>query len=210
MTLDWNSRTTWRVLVALLLALGVMWIALSREITNVAAIVDDPPALPRKGFVAPDFELETLDGRTIALSDLRGQVVLINFWATWCPPCRAEMPAIQQVYERYRDQGFEVLAVNLQEQDAQMSAFVEERELTFPILPDRDGSVSNVYRVTSIPTTFFVDRTGTIQEIIVGGPLPHALIESKVTALLAQSAMHLTEPSILGQRSGGRPLAVAG
>jgi peroxiredoxin len=186
MALDWNSRTTWQVLVGLLLALGAVWIALSREPTNVAAIVDDPPALPQKGFAAPDFELETLSGRTIALSELRGQVVLINFWATWCPPCRAEMPAIQQVYEQYRDQGFEVLAVNLQEQDAQMSAFVEERGLTFPILPDRDGSVSLVYRVTSIPTTFFVDRSGIIQEIIVGGPLARALIESKVTALLAQ------------------------
>jgi peroxiredoxin len=186
MTLDWNSRTTWQALIVLLLALGVTWIVLSREPANVAAIVDDPPALPQEGFVAPDFALEALDGRTIALSELRGQVVLINFWATWCPPCRAEMPAIQQVYEQYRDQGFEVLVVNVQELDAQMSAFVEERGLTFPVLADRDGSVSNVYQVTSIPTTFFVDRSGVIQEIIVGGPLARALIESKITALLAE------------------------
>jgi peroxiredoxin len=183
-TLNWNSRTTWQVLIVLLLALGVMWIALSRDPGGIAA--DAPPALPQKGFATPDFELETLDGRTIVLSELRGQVVLINFWATWCPPCRAEMPAMQRVYEQYRDQGFEVLAVNLQEHDVPMSAFVEERGLTFPVLPDRDGSVSNVYRVTSIPTTFFVDRSGVIQEVIIGGPLARPLIESKVTALLAQ------------------------
>lgn len=186
MSLDWSNRITWQVLIALLLVLGVVWIALSRDPAGAAAVADAPPTLPQKGFVAPDFELEALDGRTVVLSELRGHVVLINFWATWCPPCRAEMPAIQQVYEQYRGQGFEVLAVNLQEQDAQMSAFVEERGLLFPVLPDRDGSISNVYRVTSIPTTFFVDRSGVIQEIIVGGPLARALIESKVTALLAQ------------------------
>jgi len=186
MSLDWSSRTAWQVLIVLLLVLGVVWIAVSRDPADATAVADAPSTLPKKGFVAPDFELEALDGRTIVLSELRGQVVLINFWATWCPPCRAEMPAIEQVYEQYRDKGFEVLAVNLQEQDAQMSTFVEEQGLTFPVLADRDSSVSNTYQVTSIPTTVFVDRSGVIEEIIVGGPLARALIESKVTALLAQ------------------------
>jgi peroxiredoxin len=186
MALDWNNRTTWHLLIALLLVLGVAWIVLSRDLDDVAAVDDVSLASPRRGFAAPDFILQTLDGQEMALSDLRGQVVLVNFWATWCPPCRAEMPAMQQVYDRYHDLGFEILAVNLQEQDAQMLGFVEDRGLSFPVLPDRDGSVSSAYRVTSLPTSFFVDRSGVIDEVVVGGPLSRALIESKVTALLAR------------------------
>jgi peroxiredoxin len=136
-----------------LLALGATWIALSQVPAEMAAVRADPPPLPRRGFTAPDFSLETLDGQTIALSDLRGQVLLINFWASWCLPCREEMPAIQQVYERYRDQDFVVLAVNLQEQDAQVTAFTDRLELTFPVLIDRDGSVFDRYRVMALPST---------------------------------------------------------
>jgi peroxiredoxin len=184
MNLGRISRTAWLGLMALLLVLGAAWIVLSRVPGDVAAVRDDRSSLPREGFTAPDFTLETLDGQTMTLSDLPGQVVLINFWATWCPPCRAEMPAIQQVHEQYSDQGFVVLAVNLQERDAQVTAFIDQMELTFPVLMDRDGDVANRYLVRSIPTTFFVDRSGVIQDVVVGGPMPHAFIESKVTALL--------------------------
>jgi peroxiredoxin len=141
--------------------------------------------LPQAGFSAPDFTLETLQGETISLSDLRGQAVLVNFWATWCPPCRAEMPAIQQVYEKYRDQGFTVLAVDLQESPAQVNNFAEELGLTFPILIDPDASVFIRYRVTGLPSTFFVDRAGIIQEVTIGGPMTEAFIESQVSSLVA-------------------------
>ena len=174
--------------MVLLLVLGVAWIILSRVRDDVAAERDDRSSLPEKGFAAPDFTLETLDGPAMTLSDLRGQVVLINFWTTWCPPCRAEMPAIQEVYDQYRDQGFTVLAVDLMESDAQVMDFVEEMELTFPILMDRDEGVSERYRIKSIPTTYFVDRSGVIQDIVIGGPMPHAFIETKVTALLTEDA----------------------
>jgi peroxiredoxin len=173
--------------MALSLVLGVAWIALSRVRNDEASGLDDSTSLPERGFAAPDFTLETPDGQTMALSKLQGQVVLINFWATWCPPCRAEMPAIQEVYEQYRDQGFIVLAVDLMETDAQVTTFAGQLELTFPILMDRDGKVSDRYRVRSIPTTFFLDRSGVIQDIVIGGPMPRAVIESKVTALLAQN-----------------------
>jgi peroxiredoxin len=186
MSLGWNSRISWWALMILLLTLGTAWIALSRVHNGVAAGRDGDSSLPEKGFVAPDFTLDMLDGPETTLSDLRGQVVLINFWATWCPPCRAEMPAIQEVYDRYRDQGFVVLAVDLREGDAQVKGFIEQMELTFPILMDRDGDVSERYRIRSIPTTYFVDRSGVIQDVVIGGPMPRALIESKVTALMAQ------------------------
>jgi peroxiredoxin len=172
--------------MTLLLVLGMAWIVASKVPTEIAAVRADRPSVPRKGFAAPDFTLETLDGQTMTLSDLQAQVLVINFWASWCPPCRAEMPAIQQVYERYRDQGLVVLAVNLQEKDAQVAAFTDRQGLTFPILMDRDGSIFDRYRVMALPSTFFVDRGGVIQDVAVGGPLSQAFIESQVVSLLAQ------------------------
>jgi len=96
------------------------------------------------------------------------------------------MPAIQQVYERYRDQDFIVLAVNLQESDAQVAAFVGRLGLTFPILMDRDGDTFARYRVKALPSTFFVDQAGVIQNVTVGGPMSRAFIESQVASLLAK------------------------
>jgi len=184
--MNWNSKTTWHGLMALLLALGVAWIALSRVPADAISARTDRPPAPQVGFAAPDFALETLDGQTIRLSDLRGQAVLINFWATWCPPCRAEMPAIQQVYDRYRDRGFTVLAVNLQEGDPQVASFAARLDLTLPILMDRSGDVFARYRGRALPSTFFVDRAGIIQNVTVGGPMAQAFLESQVTDLLVK------------------------
>ena len=172
--------------MALVLVLGTAWIALSRTTDDSTGGRDGGAFLPERGFSAPDLILETPDGQAMRLSDYRGQVVLINFWATWCPPCRAEMPAIQKVYDQYREQGLVVLAVNLMETDAKVTAFADQIELTFPILMDRDGSVSDRYRVRSLPTTFFVDRSGVIQDIVIGGPMAHAFLESKLVDLLVQ------------------------
>jgi cytochrome c biogenesis protein CcmG/thiol:disulfide interchange protein DsbE len=189
----WDYKATWLGLMTLLLILGATWIVLSKvPAETVAARVDRSP-LPRRGFAAPDFTLDTLDGQTITLSDLQGQVVLINFWASWCLPCREEMPAIQRVYEQYRDQGFVVLAVNLQEQDAHVAAFVDQLELTFPVLMDRDGDVFDRYRIMALPSTFFVDRAGVIQDLAVGGLLSQAFIESQVVPLLAQEGQERNE-----------------
>ncbi len=144
---------------------------------------------PQEGFQAPDFQLETFTGDEYTLSELRGMPVLINFWASWCPPCRSEMPAIQRVYDEFQDQGFVVLAVNSTHQDNLGDAitFAQIRKLTFPILLDRDGSVGNLYEVRSLPTTFFVDPQGKIQDVVVGGPMAEALLRIRVQQLLEQS-----------------------
>jgi len=182
--LVWQRKATWTGLIIVLLAAGVGWIVWSRAPAEAIAGGDVPAVLPRKDFVAPDFTAESLDGRSVSLSALRGHVVVINFWATWCLPCRAEMPGIQQVYEDYRERGVEVLAVNASEQGGTVSAFAEELGLTFPVLIDLDDDIGGLYRVRSIPTTFFVDRSGVIREVIVGGPIPSAVIESNLDALL--------------------------
>jgi peroxiredoxin len=184
--MNWDRKIAWRGLMALLLVLGILWIALSRVPGEDALARTDRPPAPQAGFAAPDFTLETRNGETISLSALRGQVVLVNFWATWCPPCRAEMPAIQHVYERYQDQGFTVLAVDVGEADAQVAAFADEQGLTFPILLDRDTSVSHRYQVRAMPSTFFIDRSGVVHEVTLGGPMTEAFIESQVTGLLAE------------------------
>src|SRR5688500_5470006 len=100
-----------RIAYLLLLVLGIVWMYFSRD--SGGSSVSDSLAAPQQGFSAPDFELETPTGETVRLSDLRGQAVLVNLWATWCPPCREEMQAIEKVYQEYAPQGFTVLAVNM-------------------------------------------------------------------------------------------------
>jgi cytochrome c biogenesis protein CcmG/thiol:disulfide interchange protein DsbE len=120
---------------------------------------------PEVGSVAPEFALADLDGNQVSLSDLRGQVVLLNFWATWCGPCRLEMPAIQQ---RYNDGGFAVLAVDFNEDADRVQAFVDELALDLPILLDPGGRIQELYRVRGYPTSFFVDEAGVIRVFHIG------------------------------------------
>lgn len=123
------------------------------------------------GEPAPDFTLPTLEGDTVSLSDYRGRPVLMNFWATWCAPCRREMPELVRVYNTHRDEGFVVLAVDLADQDSidDVRAFVEEFDMTFPVLLDETGAVYNeLYRLLGLPMSVFVDREGIITRIHIG------------------------------------------
>lgn len=165
------------------LVMGGLWIAASRLPPSDLA---ETLAVPQAGFLAPEFTLPSLSGEPIALADLRGHPILINLWASWCLPCRAEMPAIQRVYDEYRDQGFIVLAVNMTLQDSQAGAqaFVDEFDFTFPVLLDVDGDVARLYRLRGLPSSFFVDAFGTIQEVLIGGPMDEALLASRVQQLL--------------------------
>lgn len=125
---------------------------------------------PEEGHLAPDFTLKTLEGNTVRLSDFRGKkVVLINFWATWCPPCRLEMPTMQQIYSEYKERGVEILAVNI-EADAkqEISDFVKELRLTFPILLDPDMKVLRKFRVIGLPVSVLIDRQGIIRAKEIG------------------------------------------
>ncbi len=137
---------------------------------QVASRADDTGPLT-VGQPAPDFTLKTLAGDEITLSDLRGQSVLINFWASWCGPCRREMPEMLRVYEKYKEEGFTILAVNLTHQDAlpEVEAFVEEFQMPFPVPLDETGEVTtDLYRLRGIPTSVFVDRAGVVQRVYIG------------------------------------------
>ena len=121
------------------------------------------------GMKAPDFSLETIDGKTVQLSQFNGKVVIVNFWATWCPPCRAEMPDMQTFYEKYHNQ-VEIVAVNVMVRDSRekVSQFIKDYRLTFPVVLDMDGHVMKQYDIQPIPTSFIIDRQGVIREKHIG------------------------------------------
>ena len=115
------------------------------------------------GYLAPQFTLRNLEGNQVSLNSLKGQVVVLNFWATWCVPCRIEMPAFENLYRRYRSQGVTVLGVSLDKGgDEKVKKFVEEYQLSFPILMDSDGKAEKLYPSVSIPFTFVIDKAGRI------------------------------------------------
>ena len=120
----------------------------------------------RVGGPAPDFELELFDGGKVRLSDFEGKVVVLNFWASWCPPCREEMPGFERTWLAYRDQGVVFVGVAVQDYEPDSRAFVEETGVTYPIGMDRTGRIVRSYRPTSMPTTFLIDREGVISRRI--------------------------------------------
>jgi len=130
----------------------------------------EPQALeeaPALGFLAPDFTLFDLSGAAITLSGLRGRPVLLNFWASWCPPCRAEMPDLQRFYNEYGDQVM-VLGINWAEDPESVRAFLERYAITYTNLLDRLGKAFVAYRLTGVPTTFFIDEEGVIRGVWIG------------------------------------------
>jgi peroxiredoxin len=123
---------------------------------------------PRVGFRAPGFSVPALDGRSLSLADYRGQVVMINFWATWCVPCRVEMPSMENLYERYGGRGFEILAVSGGEGPNVVQPFIKNLKLSFPILLDERFEVHEKYEVSAIPSTFLVDKGGVVTHRFFG------------------------------------------
>ena len=138
-----------------------------------AAAADILPVAERNvvklGEPAPNFQLRDLNGRLVTLSDLRGKVVLLNFWATWCGPCRVEMPAMEQLYQMFQRKDFEILAVSTDAQGVAITRpFQQEHHLTFPILHDADYRVGLTYGARSLPMTFLVDRQGVVRHQVFG------------------------------------------
>jgi cytochrome c biogenesis protein CcmG/thiol:disulfide interchange protein DsbE len=140
------------------------------------------PAAPRVGSPAPDFELKDLDGKTVRLSDLKGKPVLINFWATWCPNCKEDMPGLEKAYQKYRDQGVVFLGVDQGESADTVRNFVKKNGYSWTFLLDSDMKVSMSYRASAIPMTFFIDREGVLQDIHIGPFIPSTL-ESKLAKI---------------------------
>jgi peroxiredoxin len=178
------QQTQRRIIYGIVLAVGFAWILASADKSGSSTAGEIPA--PQQGFLAPDFELKTLTGETVKLSDLRGQAVLVNLWATWCPPCREEMPAINKIYNEYKDEGFVVLAIDMTYQDdpTAIQPFVEKYGLSFPILLDESGTVGKAYQLKSLPSSYFINRDGIINEVVIGGPMAEALLRTRIEDIL--------------------------
>lgn len=120
------------------------------------------------GEQAPDFTLMDLNGEEHQLSDYKGQGVFVNFWGTWCKPCEKEFPLMEKQYQVYKDQGVQILAVNIAQSDYEVRQFAEQRDLTFPIVIDKTKSVMEAYNIRPLPTTLLVNAEGKIEKIITG------------------------------------------
>ena len=185
-------------LVACLLIVAGLWFAFSAyrlATTNSSSSVNQngsPSTGPSViglsvGAPAPDFTLTGLDQKTVQLEQLHGKVVLLNFWATWCGPCSAEMPNIEQVYQGLSRSEVAILAVNQGEFADQVRGYADLYHLHFPILMDDHEKVGSLYRVQALPTTVFIDRQGIIREIHIGGPMTVDFITTHIQSLLQQS-----------------------
>lgn len=150
---------------------GILWLRLSLLIFLIlgsAACKDHPRPGPQIGSRALDFSLKDSKGRGWTLDSVKGKVVLLRFWADWCPSCRFEMPVIEKQHQRLTDAGFQVLAVNVKQSVQVAEAFAAQMNITFPILLDGEGQLAKTYGVYALPTNFLIDRQGVIQEILIG------------------------------------------
>lgn len=138
---------------------GARWIVITFVSLGLVVVFMMLAQTPAQGY---DFSTTTVTGDKVSLSDYRGHVVMVNFWATWCPPCRAEMPVIESAFEQYRSQGFMVLAVNNAERADQVSAFANQFQLTFPVLLDYTADIPHQFGIKGYPTSLFLDVTGKV------------------------------------------------
>lgn len=160
---------------------GFWW--LGRSASLEPADASGAPA--QRGKPAPDWALQDLAGNTVRLSDLRGQVVLVNLWATWCPPCRAEMPDLAALYLAHKDEGFIVLGVNNQERPDTVAGFLARNPLPYPVLLDPDLHVARAFAADYLPASFVIDRRGVLRETLVGQSA-RVRLENAVKPLLAE------------------------
>ncbi len=172
-----NARLGWLVPVLLIpVLLGLLaapgCTPSAQDITNGRQPGPPPPGkltpAPETGRLAPDFTLTDLEGNSVTLSDFRGKAVFINFWATWCPPCRAEMPEIEAVYQEYKSKDVVVIGVDLLEAESEVRQFVQQGGYSWIFVIDTTGEVTNDYGITAIPTSFFLDKEGIIRAVKVG------------------------------------------
>jgi len=164
-----------------LTAIGIVLFMLLN--TPAAAPADFSPAPAQVDFAAPELTLQDLSGKSASLSDYLGNVVLVNLWATWCPPCKEEMPSLQTFYENHKADGFVLIGINQEETLAVVTPFVAEFGLTFPVWLDENYLAERVFKTESLPSSFVIDRTGRVRLMWFGG-VSEEFLEKYVTDLI--------------------------
>ena len=159
-----SRRSTFILAGIILIAIAAGYFVTSKDQAS-----DAPPMTALVGQTAPDFSLPLVGGGEVRLSDLRGRIVLVNFWATWCPPCKAEMPSMERLYAQFQDRDFELLAVNAEVDGLEvLPDFLQKHPYTFPIPVDTEGDVQVKYGVFRFPESFIIGRDGKVVEHIIG------------------------------------------
>lgn len=177
-----------KTLPLLLFGLGsILIVAALYFILRGQALPADLSTVPAKvNFSAPELTLTDTQGVSHSLADYRGQVVLVNLWATWCPPCKEEMPTLQAFYDKYKESGFVIIAINDGDPTPDVLQFVEDYELTFPVWLDPTYSATEqAFHTLNLPTSFVIDRNGTIQLTWVGG-INSGMLEKHVAPLIME------------------------
>ncbi len=152
-----------------LISVGIMFYFLLKN-NPVAASAQDFSAVPVEvDYPAPQLDLTDLSGKSVSLDDYLGKVVLVNLWATWCPPCREEMPTLQKFYEKYKDKGFVLIAIDQEETLEVVAPFVAEFGLTFPVWLDLEYLAEREFNTSSLPSSYVIDRAGTVRLMWIGG-----------------------------------------
>ncbi|MCC3373473.1 redoxin domain-containing protein [Cohnella sp. REN36] len=137
------------------------------------------------GNAAPEFELLGLDGQVHDLASYKGKPLVLNFWGSFCPPCRDEMPALQAQYDKWKDQGLQLVGINLSEDRVSVGSFIRSYGVKFPILLDKNKKTERKYGLKEYPTTFFITADGKIQDIVIGGPMSEETISARIERLFA-------------------------
>jgi cytochrome c biogenesis protein CcmG/thiol:disulfide interchange protein DsbE len=157
-----NGRQLLTIIVILLVAVPLILLLLKEKDTKFVTPL-------QLGQPAPDFTFPDLDGKEISLSEFRGKVVLVNIWATWCPPCRDEMPSMQKLYEKFKGRDFEILAVSIDADGREAVApFIQQMNLTFPALLDPNEKIRSLYAITGVPESFIIDKNGILVDRVIG------------------------------------------
>jgi peroxiredoxin len=169
-------RQIWKPLVFVSLV-GVMAVAIYMQVNSL----ERPPVGTRIGELAPDFTGTTLEGSTITLSDFRGQIVLVNDFATWCGPCQVEIPDLIEAYHA-ESGNMVIIGLNLQESESKVSEFKEEYNIPYPLVMDPDGELTDIYRPVGLPTSWFIDSDGVVR-YVHAGPMTTAMVQEAVDAI---------------------------
>ena len=179
-----RSKFGWSIILIVTALLGVAWISNSRVDTEHDNAQEGIAEAPIPGYAAPDFTLSTTLGKSVSLSDFRGKPVVLNFWATWCPPCRAEIPHFQDSSVKYGDSAI-ILGIDQGEPQQIVADFTSSFGVTYPVLLDTDSAVNREYSVRALPTTIFVDADGVVREVY-SGIVNRAVLEDRIEKLLAE------------------------
>ena len=166
-----SKKETLELMTIMVLSSFVVFVLVEESFKLVGSGATQVGSGIQKGQFAPDFDLTDMNGNRVNLSDFRGSIVFLNFWATWCPPCKAEMPHMERIHKNYKDKGVAVLAVNVTTTEGKLSdvkGFVTKMGLTFPIVLDIEGVVNKQYQIMAYPTTFMIDKQGVIRQRFLG------------------------------------------